>query len=160
MKQLTFICLSLILFSFDLFAQEVEEETPQTIQTEVISVEEPKEVTEESSTTTVKIEDVQNEERDKISKLISKIKAAKVEDRRILMNQLKVQLREMNKESRQNAMKELKESFTSKGHAQHKNQQHKNLQEQQHQHQPKYQQLQHPQGQGFVRGQGQGHHNQ
>ena len=43
--------------------------------------------------------------------LISKIKSAKSPDKRILMNQLKVQLREMNRETRREVMRELKNSF-------------------------------------------------
>ena len=47
-----------------------------------------------------------------LATLISQIREAKVEDRRVLMNQLKVKLREMNKESRQRTMRELKHSFS------------------------------------------------
>jgi len=46
-----------------------------------------------------------------IETLISKIKSAKASDKRILMNQLKVQLREMNRETRSEVMRELKNSF-------------------------------------------------
>ena len=46
--------------------------------------------------------------------LIKKIQNAKVEDRRELMNQLKLKLREMNKESRKKTLIELKSSFSRK----------------------------------------------
>ena len=77
-----------------------------------------------------------------IQDLIQKVKSAKVKDRRILMNQLKIQLRKMNKESRHNAMMELKKSF-SKEHSGKKlyKEQHKRLHQQRGEHQPMYRHL-------------------
>ena len=49
-----------------------------------------------------------------IATLVENIKKAKVKDRRNLMNQLKLRLREMNQESRKKTMMELKNSFGSK----------------------------------------------
>jgi len=49
-----------------------------------------------------------------IKTLIENIKKAKVKDRRKLMNQLKLRLRDMNKNNRKKAMKELKKSFNIK----------------------------------------------
>jgi hypothetical protein len=97
-----------------------------------------------------------------IQTLIEQVKTVKVKDRRVLMNQLKIQLREMNKENRQKAMMELKKSFSNKKHknqTQHKHQtrEHKNLHEQQSKHQPKYRHLQNGQGRGQGNGQGNGH---
>ena len=117
-----------ILFSLPLFAQEPIEQSIE----KKITVEEPA-----------------------ITTLVLQIKEAKVEDRRVLMNQLKVRLRKMNKESRQKAMKELKNSFSkdrfSTGQKRYKHRKHKNLQHQQLNHQPKFRQL----GNGQRRGRGQ-----
>ena len=52
-----------------------------------------------------------------ISTLISQIKSAKSTDRRLLMNQLKTQLRELNAEHRAKVMQELKASFRMKSHS-------------------------------------------
>ena len=91
-----------------------------------------------------------------VSTLIEQVKSAKVENRRVLMNQLKVQLRKMNQESRHKVMRELKHSFSSKkehsSNAQHRHRQKRNLHKQ-HTHQPKYRRL----NNGSGRGNGQGH---
>lgn len=47
--------------------------------------------------------------------LISKIKNTKAPDKRVLMNQLKVKLREMNQETRTKAMINLRKSFNKSG---------------------------------------------
>ena len=61
----------------------------------------------------------------KISVLVDKIKSAKPEDKRALINELKIELRTMNKETRQKTMMELKNSFAKGGmHQQMRN--HKN----------------------------------
>ena len=113
-----------ILFSLSLFAQDSIEEHIEP----KVSVEKPT-----------------------ISTLISQIKEAKSDDRRVLMNQLKVQLREMNKESRQKAMSELKKSFSKSGsktgQKKHKHQKHKKFQHQQCHH-PKFRRLRNGQGRG------------
>jgi len=49
-----------------------------------------------------------------ITALIENIKEAKVEDRRNLMNQLKIRLREMNQENRKKTMMELRKTFNAK----------------------------------------------
>jgi len=51
----------------------------------------------------------------KIEVLITQIKSAKPEDRRTLINQLKLDLRAMNQGSRQKAMMNLRKSFGNKG---------------------------------------------
>jgi len=48
-----------------------------------------------------------------ITQLIQKIKHAPSKDKRILMNQLKVKLREMNQATRAKVMKELQQTFAS-----------------------------------------------
>ncbi len=67
------------------------------------------------------------EESSEISLLISKIKTAKSSEKHLLMNQLKIKLREMNKENQVIAMKELRKSLNSNTtgkNIQHKNQLH------------------------------------
>ncbi len=61
---------------------------------------------------------------------IDKIKTAEPSERRVLMNQLKLQLRKMNKENRESAMKALQKSFAKgKGLENHQHQHQQNLQE-------------------------------
>jgi len=48
-----------------------------------------------------------------ISQLISKIKVAKASEKHLLINQLKIQLREANKETKARAMSELRNSLNS-----------------------------------------------
>ncbi len=80
-RYIIFILLSLLLFSEEPIEQSMEKK---------ITVEEPRD-------NLPKIEKVSKPD---IAILISQIKEAKSDDRRVLMNQLKVKLREMNKESR------------------------------------------------------------
>lgn len=143
MKHYTSIYLFLILFSLALHAEELQQPMQLEAKEIKISTENSRELKSPS-----------------IGMLIEQVKIAKVEDRRVLMNQLKVQLREMNKESRQKAMRELKKSFSKKGD-QHQtqrrhNKEHKNLHQQQSTHQPKYHRLQNGQGMGMGRGSQQG----
>ncbi|NOZ90742.1 MAG: hypothetical protein GXO60_05615 [Epsilonproteobacteria bacterium] len=49
-----------------------------------------------------------------IKALIERIKEAGVEDKRVLINQLKLELRKMNKESRKKTVMELKNSLNQK----------------------------------------------
>jgi len=143
MRQYTIIYLFLILFSLTLRAEELQ----QTIQVEAKKIE-------------ISTESSREIKSPSISTLIEQVKTAKVEDRRVLMNQLKVQLREMNKESRHKAMKELKKSFSDKKqHAQraYRHKEHKNLHQQQSTHQPKYHRLQNGLGRGQGNQQGNGH---
>jgi len=118
MKPLKRIYFSLMLFSLTLFTQESIDQSQESIKKVETTVEtiEPtisstEEITPKASTPTVNTTDP-------IKRLIREIKGAKVKDRQELMNQLKVQLREINKESRQKAMMELKTSFTSKANSQ------------------------------------------
>ena len=53
-----------------------------------------------------------------VKALVAKIQNAKVEDRRELMNQLKLKLRNMNKESRKKTVMELKNSFNKRTNSQ------------------------------------------
>jgi alpha-galactosidase len=94
-----------------------------------------------------------------VQSLIQQIKSSKVENRRLLMNQLKIELRKMNKESRHNAMMELKKSFSKEHHVEKRNREqgkYKNTHQQQCTHQPKYRHLNR---QGVGQGEGAGNGN-
>ena len=83
-------------------------------------------------------------EKPTISTLINEVKNAPDEQKRELMNQLKVQLKSMNKESRQLVMKELKESFSTKEEGNHRHKEHQRKKHescQQGNHQPKFRHL-------------------
>jgi len=146
MKQYTIIYLGILFFSLSLHSEELQHNTqlkPKEI-----------EVSELSSQNPIK------KQTPSISMLIEQVKSAKVDERRVLMNQLKVQLREMNKESRQKAMSELKKSFATKRqltNKQYKQAEHKNLHQQQSMHQPTYHRLQNGQGVGRGNPLGNGH---
>jgi hypothetical protein len=134
MKPYTSIYLGILFFSLSLHSEELQ----QSIQIE-------------DKTIDIVIENSSKPEVPSISSLIEQIKSAKVDDKRVLMNQLKLQLREMNKESRQKAMRELKKSFSGKKQhtqKQYKQVEHKNLHQQQSSHQPTYHRLQNGQGMG------------
>jgi predicted RNA-binding protein with RPS1 domain len=75
-----------------------------------------------------------------LQELIAEVKNAPDEQKRVLMNQLKVHLKMMNKESRQKTMMELKKSFANK-EAQQKDQQPKHETQQHANHQPKFRYL-------------------
>jgi len=100
-----------------------------------------------------------NELQPSIKHLIKEVKTAKIAERRLLMNQLKIRLRKMNKESRQSAMKELKKSFSKKNSEEsldkHRHKL-KKIDKQHCTHQPKYRHLRHQNGQGEHRGEGNG----
>ncbi len=60
-----------------------------------------------------------------IAELANKIKSSKVEDRRVLINQLKIKLRTANQATRKETMMSLRKSFSKEGahqknHAQHR----------------------------------------
>jgi hypothetical protein len=134
MKPYTSIYLGILFFSLSLHSEELQ----QSIQIE-------------DKTIDIVIENSSKPEVPSISSLIEQIKSAKVDDKRVLMNQLKLQLREMNKESRQKAMRDLKKSFSGKKQhtqKQYKQVEHKNLHQQQSSHQPTYHRLQNGQGMG------------
>jgi len=104
----------------------------------------------------INAEELQTPIQPSIKNLIQQVKNSKVKDRRILMNQLKTQLRKMNKESRHSAMVELKKSF-SKEHGKKKLHKHQNESKNRHDskctHQPKYRHLRHERKQGNGQGQ-------
>ncbi|CAA6803021.1 MAG: Unknown protein [uncultured Sulfurovum sp.] len=131
MKKFIITHLFLMLFSLRLFAQTVTPENTPFIADKSIS----------------------------ITTLITQVKEAKAEDKRSLMNQLKVQLRAMNEKTRQEAMQNLKQSFQSKEKGKHKPQRNKNLHEQQAKHEPKYQQLRQKKGLNTQQGNRQGNPN-
>jgi len=95
-----------------------------------------------------------------IKKLITKIKSASVKEKRVLINQLKIQLKSMGKKSRKKAMMELKKSFSQKNKNSKNNHQKQKKHEhcQQMNHQPQYRHLQKGPKDGSQprRGQGEG----
>ncbi|NEW59783.1 hypothetical protein GSY74_00670 [Sulfurovum sp. bin170] len=162
MKRYISICLFLILFPLTLFGEVLTEESQPTTETiaesvereeEVVNPTEPiVEITQKSTTTEDREESsntVEKNTEDKttpsISTLIEQLKTAKAEDRRELMNQLKVELRAMNKEKRQETMRELKQSFANNGQGEQRQQ---NMQQRQFIKQPQYRQLHNGHGQG------------
>ena len=52
---------------------------------------------------------------DDIMRLVSKVKEAKASERRVLMNELKISLRQVNQASRHRIMMQLRKSFTRGG---------------------------------------------
>jgi len=93
-----------------------------------------------------------------IPHLIQQVKNSKVKDKHVLINQLKIQLRKMNKKSRHNVMLELKKAFSKNKKKQHKHHSKtKNPHEKKCIHQPKYRHLRHQRrqnnGQGNRNGQ-------
>jgi len=85
-----------------------------------------------------------------IGSLIQQLKNSPKNNRHILMNQLKRELRKVNSEHRKTAMIELKKSFvkTATGKKLHQQQNRlKNPNREQSTHQPKYRHLQYQQGQ-------------
>ena len=111
-------------------------------------------------------EELNHSSNSSIKILIEQVKHAEVKEKRLLMNQLKLQLRKMNKESRHSAMMELKKSF-SKKHGEKKldkkqyRHKQKRLHKYQGEHQPMYRHLRNMQeqrqGQGEHRREGNGH---
>jgi len=77
-----------------------------------------------------------------IKELVSQVQDAPDDQKRVLMNQLKMRLKKMNKESRKKVMKQLKSSFATKD-IEHKEHQKQHNREAQHgNHQPKFRHLQ------------------
>ena len=139
MKRYIRVYLFLMLSPLMLFSKELKEEPQSTI----TSVKIKKEVIIAKVQESSKENDISS-----IATLIEQVKIAKAEDRRELMNQLKVQLRAMNKEKREETMRELKHSFTKHGQGEHQHQrQRQNLHQNQFRHQPQYRQLQRGHGQ-------------
>jgi hypothetical protein len=79
-----------------------------------------------------------------LQELIAQVKEAPNEQKRVLMNTLKIRLKSMNKESRQKTMIELKKSFSKQGEhpdAEHDKQSHSES-SQHSRHQPTFRHLQ------------------
>ena len=75
--------------------------------------------------------------------LITQVKNAPDDQKRVLMNQLKIQLRKMNKESRIKTMKELRKSFSNHKMEQREQQKHNRMEGHPPlNHQPKFRHLQ------------------
>ena len=150
MKQLKLLSLLCLLLSFPIYAEELTVATP-IVTTPIIAA---------PTAPLSMIEKKPEKKSSNLQMLINQVKSAPNKEKRVLMNQLKVQLKSMNKESRQQAMKELKKSFAKKeNHTQQKQHQQANHESCQHgNHQPKFRHLrQGPKdGTGPHRGQGGG----
>ncbi len=81
-------------------------------------------IVKESKGIVVKIESVQRDKESTIKALLGKIQKAKPEDRRLLINRLKIQLRASNQAEKQKTMVALKEAFAKQ---QNKTDEHKHL---------------------------------
>jgi hypothetical protein len=94
-----------------------------------------------------------------LKELVSKVKNAPDDQKRVLMNELKTQLKKMSKESRKEAMIELKKSFATKEKGHKRHQKRRGLKKHHLNHQPKFRHLQRGQGthQPQHNGQGDGH---
>jgi hypothetical protein len=138
MKQLKLLSLLCLLLSFPIYAEELTVDIPivtiPTVTTPTIAA-----PTAPLSTIEKKPETKQSN----LQMLIKQVKSAPNKEKRVLMNQLKIQLKSMNKESRQQAMKELQKSFVKKeNHIQQKQHQQANHESCQHaNHQPKFRYL-------------------
>jgi len=89
-----------------------------------------------------------------VQSLVKQVKAAKPSNKRILMNRLKIKLRESNQAHRMQVMQELKRSF-SHGNAMHLGQQkgkHKGAAGRCSKHQPKHQRRKDGKGKGKHKG--------
>lgn len=159
------IALSFIFFSLTLCAEEIQpEEAPLVVESMEIEqpiggsevIEDRREMQDENR---VDIEPIENQERtpSPLLTLIEEVKSSEGENRRELMNQLKLQLREMNKEKRIETMQLLKHSFSKEScqgenHSQHKNRPQNEHRGYQHErHQPQFRPM-------HGMGQGGGHH--
>ncbi len=144
-----FILLSLSLFAQESIEENVEKEPIATEEQESIQIVKTSDERVEEKT---KLDKTQKVSEPTIATLISQIKEAKSDNRRVLMNQLKVKLREMNKESRQKTMRELKKSFSKEsckaGQQKHKHQKNRAIRHQQLRHQPRFRQIHNGQGRG------------
>jgi hypothetical protein len=105
MKLFKTMSLLSLLFYLPLYAEELSivSELPIIVPDEEIVIEENNN------------EDTSNLEDLSIEELIEKVKNAPDDQKRVIMNQLKIQLKNMNQESRKKAMIELSESFSQKG---------------------------------------------
>ena len=97
-----------------------------------------------------------------IKELVTQVQNAPDEQKRVLMNNLKLRLKKMNKETRQEAMKALKKSFARKGRSHHQHENHQKHNQgncQPLNHQPKFRHLQRGlrDGKNINAGQGLGH---
>jgi hypothetical protein len=152
MRLLKTISLISLFFYLPLYADEVpssQEPLPLTIE-EIIPIQESETVPISDSIPTI--------QEPTLEELISQVKNAPDDQKRVLMNQLKVHLKSMNKESRQKTMMELKKSFSQKGtNSQEKQQSNQDASQHPTTHQPKYRHLQQGlrDGSGPHRGEGQ-----
>ena len=148
-RYIIFILLSLSLFAQESIEKNVEKEPIATEEQESIQIVKTSDERVEEET---KLDKTQKVSEPTIATLISQIKEAKPDNRRVLMNQLKVKLREMNKESRQKTMRELKKSFLKgsckAGQQKHKHQKNRAIRHQQQRHQPRFRQIHNGQGRG------------
>ena len=158
MRPLTTMSLLSLLFSLPLYAKEIPSTTSTTIQVpapiskgEILPMQKSEPIVLQTSISTA--------QQPILQELIAQVKSAPNKQKRVLMNQLKVHLKTMNKENRQKTMIELRKSFAQKGiqpkiqhqkQANHKTSQHAN-------HQPKFRHLQQGirNGSGSHRGEGQ-----
>lgn len=148
MKRSLNILIMFILFSLTLFAQEPNEQNHEDIKIEeqtksnVLPIE------------PIKVTEATQPKEASISHLIQEIQKAKPDEKRLLMNQLKIQLRQANKAHREEAILALRKAFANReSHRESKPniemRMHKNgancTQQEQSQHQPKFRHLRHQQ---------------
>ena len=156
MKRSLNILIAFILFSLTLFAQEPNEQNHEATEHKAIKTEEQtkSDVLPIEPITATEAKSAKESKKPSISHLIEEIQKAKPESKRLLMNQLKLQLRQANKAHRQKAILALKKAFANRGnHVQTKPniemKIHKNntacTQQEQSQHQPKFRHLRHQQ---------------
>jgi len=108
MNPLQAISLISILFYLPLYAQESIESTEPIEESIVV---ESNTITNENE---VESASIKIEESPQLQELIEAVKEAPDEEKRLLMNQLKIQLKNMNQELRHQAMIAIKESFSKK----------------------------------------------
>jgi hypothetical protein len=108
MNPLQAISLISILFYLPLYAQESIESTEPIEESIVV---ESNTITNENE---VESAAIKIEESPQLQELIEAVKEAPDEEKRLLMNQLKIQLKNMNQELRHQAMMSIKESFSKK----------------------------------------------
>ncbi len=134
MRPLKTISLLSLLLYLPLYAEEVSTTIPINEEETILPQESESVVAPPPTSTTQELT---------IQELIEQVKSAPNEQKRALMNQLKVQLRTMNQDSRDKAIKELKKSFIKKEMHTKSQKRQKNHETSQHSnHQPKFRHLQ------------------
>jgi len=138
------ICLLYLpLYADEVTPSEVQETQPINLESSIEEKVQVENIQEKKSQEVIKTQ------QPTISTLINEVKNAPDEQKRVLMNQLKIQLKSMNQESRHQAMMELKKSFSTKGEGEekHQNREYKSHQQRDHEscqhgnHQPKFRHL-------------------